>query len=291
MARAPKLSGTFKDFVDASKKPTRVLGALERYVLSIPDDERSHTVLHPSDMVSPDWCHRASYFHLLGAQPVKRPASFRLRSVFQQGHAIHEKYQNWFADMGNLYGNWYCPITNEWQYMTLSKDLNPDQVWEYREVPINYKPLRIGGKSDGWLVGLGDPLMLEIKSIGPGTFSWEDRAGYREFDYNFEKAWDALDKPFPKHVSQVQIYMKIAELISEANPDYKNFPEEAVLIYENKSNQDVKEFVVRKSDFSVSHLLEAAKKIVDAVEAGTPLACNISSDGCPRCKEYVNESN
>lgn len=287
MAKAPKLSGNFKSFVDASKRPTRALGALERYVLSIPDDNRSHTVLHPSDMVSPDWCYRASYFHLLGAKPVKKEVSFRLRSVFEQGHAIHAKYQNWFAGMGNLYGNWKCTVCGKWQNMTLSSELDPDCKWEYQEVSINYEPLRIGGKSDGWLVGLGDPLMLEIKSIGPGTFSWEDRAGYREFDYNFDKAWDALSNPFPKHVNQVQIYMKIAELIGSTNSDYENFPQEAVLIYENKSNQDVKEFVVRKSDFGISHILDAAKKIVDAVEANTPLECNISSEGCSRCKEYT----
>jgi len=287
MAKTPKLSENFKSFVGASKKPTRVLGALERYVLSIPDDDRSHTVLHPSDMVSPDWCYRASYFHLLGVKPVKKDISFRLRSVFEQGHAIHAKYQNWFKGMGILYGLWQCRDcgTETMGLPTACTNCLSDRI-RYKEVPINYSPLRIGGKSDGWLVGLGEPLMLEIKSIGPGTFSWEDRSGYRELDYNFEKAWDALNNPFPKHVTQVQIYMKIAELISESNGDYKNFPQEAVMIYENKSNQDIKEFVVPKSDFSINHLLEAAKMIVDAVDAKTPILCNISINGCARCKGY-----
>jgi hypothetical protein len=292
MAKAPKLSGNFKSFVDASKKPTRVLGALERHVLSIPDDVRSHTVLHPSDMVSADWCYRASYFHLSGEKPVKKEASFKLRSVFLQGHAIHEKYQNWFRDMGVLYGKWYCDHCGWIDELTLSSELKHEKdclgTYEYREVPINYEPLRIGGKADGWIVGLGEPLMLEVKSIGPGTFSWEDRSGYRELDYNFEKAWDALNSPFAKHVTQVQLYMKVAELISAYDGSYKNSPQEAVLIYENKSNQDIKEFVVRKSDFAIAHLLEAAKMIVDAVKVRTPPACNISPNGCPRCKGYTD---
>jgi len=97
--------------------------------------------------------------------------------------------------------------------------------------------------------------------------------------YDFEKTWKAINAPFMKHVTQVQIYMKLAELLG-----YDDIPQEAVLIYEAKPNQEYKEFVVRKSDFGISHLFEAAQMIVDSIKAGTPPACNLKPDGCAKCK-------
>ena len=43
-------------------------------------------------------------------------------------------------------------------------------------------------------------------------------------------------------------------------------PQEACLIYELKANQEYKEFIVPKSDFSIKHLIDAAKMISDAVD-------------------------
>lgn len=76
--------------------------------------------------------------------------------------------------------------------------------------------------------------------------------------------------------------MKLAELLY---PD--NHPKEAVIIYEAKPNQEVKEFVVTKSDFQISGILEAAERIVKAVEAKEPLECNIGGSwNCDRCRDY-----
>ncbi len=87
-----------------------------------------------------------------------------------------------------------------------------------------------------------------------------------------------------KHITQVQIYMKLAELL-----ELENHPKEAVIIYENKATQEVKEFVIPKSDFGIEHLFEAAKNIVAAVDSQTPIACNIAPTGCSKCKGYENE--
>ena len=165
-----KPTGSLKNFIDAGKVKTRVLGSVERHVLAKPlDNSRRTNVLHPSDMVDSEWCHRASYFHILGEVPVKRDFSFRILSVFEEGHAIHAKWQRWFSEMGVLYGKWYCE-TDNLSVWGLSSEVNKGtSVFDYREVPLNYEPLHIAGHSDGLLVGLGDPLMLEIKSIGAGT--------------------------------------------------------------------------------------------------------------------------
>lgn len=152
---------------------------------------------------------------------------------------------------------------------------------EYREVPVEYAPLRIKGHADGWLKGFGDDLLLEIKSVGLGTFMWLDRPGFMEADQDFDKAWKNLRSPFPPHVAQAQLYMKVLELSGVDSP-----PQEAVFIYEAKPTQEVKEFIVRKDDWAISHILEAAEMIVKAVEENVAPQCNIGgSKGCKQCIE------
>jgi hypothetical protein len=278
-----KPSGTLKRFIEVGKKDTRVLGSVERFLLSKPrDGSRRTDVLHPSEMASGNWCHRASYFQLLGQAPqANRKMSMRLLSVFEEGHAIHAKWQRWFQQMNVLYGKWYCIECEE---MFWGGSDCHDGPLEYREVPLFYEPLRISGHSDGWIVGLGDPLMLEIKSVGVGTLRWEAPELLIENDNDIEKAWKALKAPFQKHITQVQIYMKLAELLG-----YENVPQEAVLVYECKSNQEAKEFVVHKSDFGITELFDAAKMICDAVRDRIPPVCNLSSTECANCKGYVND--
>lgn len=278
-----KPSGTLKRFIEVGKKDTRVLGSVERFLLSKPrDGSRRTDVLHPSEMASGNWCYRASYFQLLGQAPqANRKMSMRLLSVFEEGHAIHAKWQRWFQQMNVLYGKWYCVECEE---MFWGGSDCHDGPLEYREVPLFYEPLRISGHSDGWLVGLGDPLMLEIKSVGIGTLRWEAPELLIENDNDMEKAWKALKAPFLKHITQVQIYMKLAELLG-----YENVPQEAVLVYECKSNQEAKEFVVHKSDFGITELFDAAEMICNAVRDRIPPVCNLSSTECSNCKGYVND--
>lgn len=277
-----KPGAQLKKFIDVAKKDTRVIGSVERHLIAKPRDKSRRTdVLHPSEMVDPTWCHRASYFQLMGEEPIStRTMSLRLALVFEEGHSIHARWQRWFQEMGNMYGKWHCLECDEMFWGDVHCHEGP---LEYREVPLFYEPLRIFGHSDGWLVGFGEPLMLEIKSVGEGTLRWECPELYAENDYDFNKTWKAINAPFMKHIMQVQIYMKLAELLG-----YENAPQEAVIIYEAKPNQEVKEFVVPKSDFGITHLFEAAKKIVDAVKAGTPPECNIAAGGCGKCKGYDN---
>jgi hypothetical protein len=79
------------------------------------------------------------------------------------------------------------------------------------------------------------------------------------------------------------MYLELAKL-----QGYENVPDEAVIIYEAKPNQESKEFVIPRSSWGIQHLFEAAKMITEAVKAEKPPICNISIDGCGRCKDYDN---
>lgn len=277
-----KPSGALKKFIDVAKKDTRVLGSIERYLISRPKDKSRRTdMLHPSDMVGKDWCHRASYFHLLGRTPSDtRTSSLRLETVFQEGHDIHNKWQGWLKGMGVLKGQWWCEECGE---LFFGMPDCHDGPLHYREVPFLNEEYRITGKADGWLVGLGDPLFLEIKSVGDGTLRWECPGLYADNGYDFNKTWKAIDAPFQKHIDQVQMYLELAKL-----QGYEDVPDEAVVIYEAKPNQESKEFVIPRSNWGIQHLFDAAKMIVESVKAGTPPQCNINAEGCGRCKDYVN---
>jgi hypothetical protein len=275
-------AGALKNFVDAGKSTTRVISKVERFVLSQPiDNSRSFNGLHPSAMVSQYWCHRASYFHLKGNHPTPEARQFKRELIFAQGHGIHATWQNWFRDMGKLYGVWECKSCSIQVWATSPESCdscNTIGTMKYREVPVEYDKLMITGHSDGWLKGFGDDLMLEIKSVGAGTFMWYDRSNWFASDQNFDSAWKNLKSPFESHVAQVQLYMKVLELSGRTD-----VPQEAVLIYEAKPTQEVKEFIVRKDDWAIQPIIDGAQLVVDSLGKDVAPDCNVG--GALKCKQ------
>lgn len=155
----------------------------------------------------------------------------------------------------------------------------------YKEVPVRDESLRIQGHADGLVVGLGDPFLLEIKSVGVGSFKWEAPDIFYGNDGDFDKMWKALNAPFYTHIMQTQVYMKLLE-------GTENAPQEVVILYEAKPSQEVKEFVIPKSDFGVTELFDAARMIVAAVDKGVPPVCNIGgAAGCHSCNYHEKENN
>jgi hypothetical protein len=287
-----KPTGALKKLVDLGKVDTRVLGSVERFLLSKPADTSRRTdVLHPSAMVKDDWCYRASYFELQGAEPApsKYKTSLKQAMVFDEGHHIHHRWQTWFKEMGRLKGKYECLECGD-VFFGLPNDHDPEapaSAYEYLEVPLYYEPLRISGHADGWLVDFNDPLLLEIKSVGIGTFRWETPDLFFKHDGNFEKIWKDVETPFYTHIQQAQMYMKLMELIG-----YEDAPKEALVLYESKATQDVKEFVIQKSDFGIQPLFDAAQMIVDSISAGVMPDCNINgAAGCRSCNHHMEQLN
>ena len=277
-------AGALKNFVDAGKSSTRVISKVERHVLSQPvDNHRSFDGLHPSAMVSPYWCHRASYFHLKGNHPKPEARQFKRELIFAQGHGIHDTWQTWFSNMGTLYGTWECRHPDKEKRHKFWA-LSPKECEtcglpvKYSEVPVESTELMITGHSDGWLKGFGDDLMLEIKSVGEGTFMWYDRSSWFANGQNFADAWKNLKSPFEAHVAQVQLYMKVLEISGRTD-----VPQEAVLLYEAKPNQEVKEFIIQKDDWAIGHIIDGAKLVVDSLSKDVAPDCNVG--GAAKCKQ------
>ena len=266
-------------YLDTKKIPTRLIGEVERHLLKQPRPNRSTTVLHPSEIIKSDWCHRYSFYLLKGGEPKTETPSLRLQNIFDEGHAIHAKWQNRFKDMGVLYGRWYCETDNRYEWGVSSEVNTGPSVFEYKEVPLKDESLRIHGHADGWIKGIGDDCLIEIKSIGAGTLRYEAPELLYDAGGDLTKAWKNIRRPFRSHLLQGQMYLELAHRMFG-----EEAPKEMVYIYELKADQDFKEFTV-KADFEIiSRIFFMAEKLIKAVENDVMPDCNVSVEGCKSCK-------
>jgi len=275
---AAKAKGSaLSEWMKTKKVETRLLGPIERHILERePDTSRRQDVLHPSELIKDDFCIRAACYRLMGFPTKAERPNLRLQSIFDVGHAIHAKWQGYLTEMGVLYGMW---DTLEGRVWGLSADMYGDA--KYREVPLSDDALRIAGHSDGWVKGLGEDFLIEIKSIGPGTIRVENPALFREGD--LFAAWKEIRRPFPTHVRQGQLYLALANRMAERG-ELESAPQEIVFIYELKADQSAKEFVVAYDPVLAKDALDDAYDITKAVECDTILDCRF--DGCKQCKTY-----
>lgn len=276
-------SWELKKFLDAKKTETRLMGDVERHLMRRPESDRRTDVLHPSEMIKGDWCHRYSFYLLKGGKKKQEKPSLRLQNIFDEGHAIHEKWQSRFHEMGYLYGKFKCLHCGN----VMSGVISPSQcddldcgstAVKYDEVSLKDETLKIAGHTDGWIKGLGEDCLIEIKSIGAGTIRYEAPDLLMDANHDLTKAWKNIRRPFHSHLLQGQMYLELAKRMygDEA-------PNEIVFIYELKADQDYKEFTVKANFEMVERVFNAAKKVVDAVEADKMPECNVSKDGCKQC--------
>jgi hypothetical protein len=276
MAQATDL----KKFLDTKRGDTRLIGDIERHLMRRPEGDRSTLVLHPSEMIKADFCHKYSYYLLTGGKKKSNKPGLRLQSIFDEGHAIHHKWQTWFQEMGVLYGDFKCQACNVSTTgisPTCAKCSRSDTML-YKEVSLVDTSLRISGHTDGWIKGIGDDCLIEIKSIGAGTLRFEAPDLLYDADGDVTKAWKNIRRPFRGHLLQGQMYLELARRMFG-----EEAPKEIVFLYELKADQDYKEFTIKADYDVVSRIFFAAEKINEAVDAGVSPKCNVSPDGCKQC--------
>jgi hypothetical protein len=153
--------------------------------------------------------------------------------------------------------------------------------------------LRIAGHADGWVVGLGDPFLIEIKSIGTGTIRMEQPALLSSNDGDLSKAWRDIRRPFPSHLRQGQFYLELLRRMKESGNYFQDqeIPTEIVFLYELKADQSYKEFVVKADAVVVKDSLDTAYDVVHAVSVGQPPKCPNNPDkGCKACAQFQEEA-
>ena len=244
-----------------------LLPHIERHVMrSLKEDpERSSDVMHPSDMVKPEWCGRHDYYRIVGVSPEKTSQanpSFRMTNVFAEGHAIHGKWQTWLWQMGVLVGDWLCrECGHRWfaKSPTECQFCRSDRL-TYKEYGLRHQRYMIGGHADGAVHFPDFRSLIEVKSIGIRTLAFESPRLYQRYldGESAEEIWQAITHPFSSHMRQGQLYLWMSW------PSY----EQIVFIYESKFHQQTKEFVVEYNKDFIAPLLETAKEVSQCVRTG-----------------------
>jgi hypothetical protein len=279
-------SKDLKAFLNANKRDTRLMGALERHVLSKPFDERDQTYIHPSDIIKTEWCALAQYHAIKGNyQETRDKTTLRLASIFAEGHTIHAKWQEWFKEMGVLYGKWQEEHGTPWALSDIV-----DSNSKYLEVPLRSDKHMMRGHADGWIKGLGDDCLIEIKSIGTGTIRMEMPALMAQYNNDIDVVWKNIRTPLRSHQLQGQVYLHLCHLMVEEGL-LETAPDEIVFIYELKANQEYKEFVVKYNPEYTAEIFDKALDVAWAVQNDRPPVCNIDSEkGCKRCAPFKEET-
>lgn len=283
-------SPRLKTYLDAKKHDTVLLGAVDRHIQMLPND-RNPLVIHPSEMCKPDWCPRATWHRLVGHAPKEAAAiPLRLNLIFETGTESGEKWQRWTGDMGILWGRWVCRLCKEEKFSWANELggvcpalLHPGpHLWKYKEVPLTHG--LIGGHADGIVNPTGDEsLVMENKTIGPGTLRMLNVAGEEDPDDTLHDKFGKITKILPAHFRQTQIYLRMAQSYEPQVGPIKR----GVVVYEYKSDQQVREFLIEYDPRWTDHLWEVAEDIEWALSKDREVKCPYG--GCSQCRAYEEE--
>ena len=256
---------------DTYKHETVLLGDIERHVIreALEKHDRDTDALHPSELSKSFWCRREAYYKLTGVSAEPEDPKFQLERIYAEGHAIHDKWQNWLGDMKVLFGRWKCrECHHEWigtgYVCTECGTPKP----RYREYPLALPDLLLKGSTDG----VTERGLVEIKSIGIGTLRFEAPAlhkSYTKGEKTLEEIWREIHRPFPTHVRQGMLYLHMIRNMEHPDHPWLGDLDQMIFIYEFKPNQGTKEFVVKYRPDLIADLLDDIKDVALGVKHGT----------------------
>lgn len=243
------------------------------------DADRDVEHLHASEICKPNWCPRASWYKLIGTQPDK--TNRRISSLIAaEGNEIHERHQNALAQLGVLTGVWRCLVCEHrwWATSPACCAACGTRLFKYAEVPIVDEDLMLIGHGDGLVeTERRGQVLLEVKSIGEGSVRIEAPALYQRLldgDVNYGGLWSSIRRPFPTHVRQAMLYLRALKLRT------------AVMLYECKWNQQIKEFRVQYREDTIENIVDGARLVRRAIEEDKVVKRpDWAEEYVPECKE------
>lgn len=272
-----KLTPALKVRAEVRKQNSVLLGDIQAHVVkqvAQGDADRRTDIIHPSEMAKADWCPRATCYRILGHLPADEAIGYGTASIFETGNTAHTKWQTWLAQMGRLYGLWDCSSECGWWDWGTSILVCPNcvAVTRYKEVPLDGEErYLVCGHADGAVMDINS--LIEIKTIGTGTIRIEEPELVRKHTkkttdgktvLDLDSLWNGIKRPFPSHRRQGQIYLHLANK-SGLKVD------RIVFLYENKANQQPKEFSITYDPEVTAELFETARDIKFAVADGIVL--------------------
>lgn len=297
----------FADYTSLKASTGIVIPEVKKVMLNRKKAEASTGIrrgMYPSEMSLSDWCPRATYYRMSGLSEPPSKYSFAMENVFAQGNSVHDKWQTWLAETGKLWGDWKCSrcaekVTNSLKpfsgyspcvgtsYVSLNgtttgpADFQHD--WRYKEVTLRSVSLPLSGHADAGLVDHN--ILVELKSISAGSFRYSAPKLYESHTYDIgtrkitdiDSMWKDFHSPLPSHLKQANLYLFMAKEM--------NLPFDRIsFVYENKANNQAKEFIVPYSYEIIEPILETAYKLKEAIDSKIVPDC--PKGGCASCKAY-----
>lgn len=315
-----------------------LLGDIERFLLAehaAGDEYTNDKYIHVSELTHKDFCPRATYLRIRRARegkapPIKEDFAFQRESIFEEGHEYHRKWQNRINRMERLWGTWECVACGyRWKAVSPQECANPDVFNEaggpdddmettpcgaprdalrYCEVIFKHKEMNLTGHADGLVIGLdfetdegygvGEDVLIEIKSIGDGTvridqpqllyaytYKVTDDRGKQHDVVDHRSLWQDIKRPFPSHLKQGLLYLWLWSIL---HPDWP--VTKITFIYEYKPTSAVKSFDVLRNDDMIRELIEHIEDINYGLEHGkTPRCVEGRRTLCKHCQKFTNE--
>lgn len=290
----PKLTGSLADYANASKG-TVLLGDIQAHMMKMHagPSTRRQDIIHPSEMAKEGWCPRSTYLRIKACREADdaylKPAEsvgVQLLNIFDEGHLIHTKWQTRLEKMGVLWGDWDCmdcqrTIEESFYYDERCPSCKSHVGYIYREVPLKAEQYLIYGHADGAVPHLS--ALIEIKSVGAGTVRIEApdiyAANTEGQKIDLQGLWQAIKEPFPSHIRQGQLYLRLCNLMGLPY-------DQIIFIYEAKFNQGVKEFVVKYDPSFCDEMLHSCLEIKGALDYGLEVPECPTGTTCKDCERY-----
>lgn len=264
-------AGWVKDKVTGKTHP--IIGDLQQYFVDAVAErnkDRDTAHIHPSEISKNYWCQRQTQYRISDTpeDPDYEPSTlfWRLASIYEEGHEIHEKHQRAFWEMGVLEGSWRCNRCSHrwWAVSPVVCARCGTLNISYAEVPIEYPKYKLIGHTDGLHFNGVKRVNLEMKSIGVRSIEMEVPEIYqrwKESNGDLRGLWGAIKMPFPSHQRQGQIYVATLKAMGID-------VDETLFIYEFKATQEIKGFIVRYNEKLAQGLLDRAADILNAIDEG-----------------------
>lgn len=287
-----KLNTIFRNM----KREGYVVSELDKYLaeLSTKDNDRAINVNAPSQIGK---CMRANYYGRTGIESDNNFLDPRTRRIFDNGHGMHDRIQSYLLNMGLLLMS---------------------------EVPIRNDTLNIQGHTDGLLKLNSDEVgVLELKSINDNGFSGlkspkpehelqaliylyclEQRRLYLQELYKTEKSFNSIKSIIERgeyyaslyqHLQTGKRYTREEKIEFQKELHFKAdkilfktyFPiKRVILVYENKNDQNLKEFVVSMDTNSAKENLSYALNYCETLNE----YCGAKNNKCIPNREGKNKS-
>jgi len=206
-------------------------------------NERDYSYFHPSEFYQ---CVRYIAYKYYGAKSTRKIKP-DLQRIFDNGDHMHQRYTDYFDNIGILYGVWACknPLCKE-TYGSEEKlgILKPSdkckkcgcEEYEYVELEAEDKEHMMRGHMDGVLKIAEEFTVIDYKSMHSNQFS-------------------RLREPLDKHIIQLEIYLWLLDLKC------------GFLLYENKDSQKIKLFEVAYNENLINKILTRVKTLREIVES------------------------